>query len=509
MEEQNIVENFINNEENAKNQSTDELKQRLKEQIHQLKSIILQMEWNLDMIKFGNTKCVFPSSTSSDLNTKIPDVNIQLETELHKYSGLHCVKFSAEEYVFHFTPPNKYDRENIFAVQILNNQGKGTLGKWVMPMGIDLNDIVSEYPITDLRNIPNFLRICKQHVNAYFVRQQQYIILMNTLSRLKNCNLQTNIGYTQINFELLMMYNKNTDSYIDIVIYLFYNIDAARPNKIKVESLTQDELDKDTQKHLETSLVCFKKFDLHIAFEEMLNMKAFTWIKQDDEDSPLRISSLSDSSDEGYLNDFSLQRKSFIAQKSKSRMRKKRKRKNQDKLSTPKISSTREYSKRDISLHNKKQDLQNVKEQPVRQQDNDIMDPTPNINDFKQKKLKQTRLKFRSNDSELQNNNNNATSSNEPVFKKKQTSPQIDKPYTSTPVKPNEHLFNLINDISDITVDVAKNDNPEEDQIQNDTSAKLLQNKIEKKIRPSTRSKAQSSKTVVHKKTKRQRKNIV
>lgn len=85
------------------------------------------------------------------------------------------------------------------------------------------------------------------------------------------------------------LYYKNTDSYINIIIYLLYNINEARPHKIEVNSTTQDELDQNVKKHLQKSLVCFKQFDLHKAFENMLNLEAFKWTKENAEDSPLEI----------------------------------------------------------------------------------------------------------------------------------------------------------------------------------------------------------------------------
>lgn len=155
------------------------MKNKLKKQIEQLKSIILQIEWSLDILKFKNTKCIFRSNLVNNITAnKIPNVNLQLKSELYRYSGFYCVKFSEEEYIFNFSPLNKYDRKNIFAVQILNDQKKGILGKWIMPMSIDLNDLTSDFPITELRKIPHFLKTCKQHIDSYFIRQTQYNTLM-------------------------------------------------------------------------------------------------------------------------------------------------------------------------------------------------------------------------------------------------------------------------------------------------------------------------------------------
>lgn len=85
------------------------------------------------------------------------------------------------------------------------------------------------------------------------------------------------------------VYNKNTDSYVAIIIYLLYKINETRPHKIEVDSVTKEELDKKTKIHLRSSLACFKQFDLHTAFEKMLNKGDFAWTKEDNEESPLNI----------------------------------------------------------------------------------------------------------------------------------------------------------------------------------------------------------------------------
>lgn len=130
------------------------------------------------MLKFGNTKCIPRSKTSRDPRTdEIPDVNIQLECQLYRYSGFHCVKFSKDEYVFNFSSLSKYDKGSVYAVQILNNQDVGALGSWIMPMSIDLKDLVSEIPISKLKNVPRFLKTCKHYVDCYIIRHEQYVKL--------------------------------------------------------------------------------------------------------------------------------------------------------------------------------------------------------------------------------------------------------------------------------------------------------------------------------------------
>ncbi|XP_033191382.2 uncharacterized protein LOC117157442 [Bombus vancouverensis nearcticus] len=522
MEVHNILENVINEKNSDENKSSiDELKSRLKTQIHQLKSIILQIECSLDILKFGNTKCVHSNITKCLTTDEVEDINLQLESELYRYSGFHCVKFSKQEHVFNFSPLNKYDKNNVFAVQILNDQHKGILGKWVMPMGIDLQDVICDFPILELKNVPHFLKICKQYIDCYFIRQEQYTTLMHNISHIKNCKLQTNLGYTQINLELMGVHNENTDSYITIIIYLLYNINETRPYKIEIDSVTENGLHKNFQNHLKSSLVCFKQFDLHTAFENILDMKAFTWAKEDNEDSPLDINPLGDLETEGFLDSFTLpQKKSLILRSKKQEVKKGQKKEVSKEKKFLNISSTYKADQSSVPLQSKKQRLQNIK-QSVRQQDISVIKSIPNVNNSKQKKLKQTKLKVKSNlqnDSKLQNNVNTILS-DATVLKDKQINEQLNKPVTSTPICQNEQHSSNVSlstniDISDIAsennLNVVGTSKLKRDKLQNHTPVKLLQRKMRKKVKSSIQSKSQSSKhNVLHNRIKKIRKSVI
>ncbi|XP_003395017.1 uncharacterized protein LOC100644010 [Bombus terrestris] len=521
MEAYNILENVINEKDSDENKSSiDELKSKLKNQIHQLKSIILQIECSLDILKFGNIKCVHSNITKCLKTDEVQDINLQLESELYRYSGFHCVKFSKQEHVFNFSPLNKYDKNNVFAVQILNDQYKGILGKWVMPMGIDLHDVICDFPIHELKNVPHFLKICKQYIDCYFIRQEQYTTLMHNISHIKNCKLQTNLGYTQINLELMGVYNKNTDSYITIIIYLLYNINETRPYKIEIDSVTENGLHKEFKNHLESSLVCFKQFDLHTAFENILDMKVFAWAKEDNEDNSLDINSLSDLETEGFLDSFTLpQRKSLILQSKKQDVKKEQKKKLSKEKKFLNISSIYKADQSSVPSQSKKQRLQNIK-QSVRQQDISVIKSIPNVNNSKQKKLKQTKLKVKSNlqnDSKLQNNVNTIFS-DATVLKDKQINEQLNKPFTSTPICQNEQHssnFNLSTniDISDIAsennLNVVGTSKLKRDQFRNHTPVKLLQRKMRKKVKSLIQSKSQNSKhNVLHNRIKKIKKSL-
>lgn len=101
--------------------------------------------------------------------------------------------------------------------------------------------------------------------------------------------MQASLQYTQINLELMGVYDKINDTYIDIIIYLLYNFNEIKPHNIKIDSMAEETLNPKTIKYLKASLACFKKFDLPIAFEKMLDKGALIWSKEEDEDSPVEI----------------------------------------------------------------------------------------------------------------------------------------------------------------------------------------------------------------------------
>lgn len=484
----NMLKNVVNDEKKSKRKksSINEEKDRLKRQINQLKSIILQIEWSLGISKFKNSRCIIRPTNVCRLRTdNIQNIHLQLESELYRYSGFYCVKFTKQEYIFNFSSSNKYDKDNIFAIQIFNDQNKGVLGKWVMPMAIDLKNMISDFPIDKLKNIPRLLKICKQHIDSYFIRHEQYATLMRSISNIKNCKLQTNLGYTQINLELIRVYNKDTDSYMTIIIYLLYKINEVRPRKIVVDSVIEEELDKKTKQHLRLSLACFKYFDLHTAFEKMLNKGKFTWTKEDNEESLLDINFSDNSDQEGFLDSFTLpQKRSLRLKRKKQQMEKRRKiseKENSNISNEPdknsisfenkkqklkkkwKIlgrkefinsSDTNKTDKKSISPQNEELKLENIK-RSTRQQNVSITKSAPNISNSKPKKLKQTKLKFATNHAEL-HNSSNTTSSDAIVSKNKQIN-KLNEPFTSTPIRRSKYHppnFNAsVNmEISNITV---------------------------------------------------------
>lgn len=302
-------------------------RQKMKEEIRDLKMIISEIESNLEISKFQDITDLTIRETAPASHESQPpvhrDVNAKLQNELYRYAGLSCVSFAEERYTFRLSPSGRSERENAYAVQILSKNGKGSLGKWVLPMSIDMDQLITRIPITLLNNIPSFLKTCKHLVDCYFLRQQQFQTLMETVSTGKYCTLQTNLGYTKIALELIGVHDTQHDSYTDLVVYLLYDAAAARPHRIEVDSKGTRELDERTANSFKSFLKCFKTLELNSAFETIMRdaKKRFTWRNEQDDDSPLELNNLSngEQDDEEFLDDTMLKRK--VRMRRRDRMR--------------------------------------------------------------------------------------------------------------------------------------------------------------------------------------------
>lgn len=145
-----------------------------------LKANISLLESMIETPKFGQLKFVKKTLTSmhdnKDAKFHIPNVQTELCYELYRFVGLRCREFvESSRLVFEICSTEQNVTENdVYAVEILiNENGRGKLGKWVLPMSIDVQEILSKYPINNL-NIKHFVKTCKHHVDCYFCRLKQF-----------------------------------------------------------------------------------------------------------------------------------------------------------------------------------------------------------------------------------------------------------------------------------------------------------------------------------------------
>lgn len=449
-----ILKNVDDNNQDSptSNEAVDEAKSKLRKQINKLKSIILQIEWSLDIYKFKKIKITFDQKTSDVSNDtdifEVPNINTELEFQLYKYAGIYCVKFSEKELIFNFSSSNKYKKEDTFAVQILNQNAEWGLGKWIMPMAIDLNDLMTMFSIKNLKYIHHFIRTCKYYVDSYFLRHEQYHALKDKMSGIKDCNLQTNLAYTWMSLKLMGVHNVEDDLYINILVYLMYDINEARPHKIIVDSQTEEKLDKSVCKYLKTSLQYFKIFDLCTAFEKMLKKGSFKWTKECDEDSPMEFDNSKSSDEEGFLKECSKQQRKSSMYRKKQQLKKKRQR--------SKTPVSENFQSDEQSTQNTDKTVEN--QHSVNNYTNTVKTPS-DISQSQGKKLRQTKLKFR-----LYNHSDACLSgysiaSTKTTPTKNVTKGNVNEPLTSTPI--HQHHSKLITSLSNIDniSDITVNEN--------------------------------------------------
>jgi len=46
-----------------------------------------------------------------------------------------------------------------------------------MPVSVDMNQMLAETPIDDLKNLTSFIKNCKHNIDCYVVRQEQFMSL--------------------------------------------------------------------------------------------------------------------------------------------------------------------------------------------------------------------------------------------------------------------------------------------------------------------------------------------
>ncbi|EZA57296.1 hypothetical protein DMN91_002763 [Ooceraea biroi] len=310
--------------------ATSTEKEKLLREIQELESIVKQCEWNLETTRFRDVEkraTELLSSKTIPRRSKIPNVEVDLQNDLYRFAGLQCAQYRRQELIFNFNSMKEQWEDSIYALQIFLKNGKASLGKWVMPMSIDMNHLLTQTPIDDMKNLTSFLKNCKHNIDCYGVRQEQFLSLKERLSRMKYCVLQSNLGYTQITLELCGVYDSEDDKYINLVICIMYHSDRARPHKIEVDTTDKDKLSDDLRQRLKTSLKGFKILDLHTAFDKVLmeDNSAFTWIRTDDsDDSPMELTDVSSSEEEGFLAQVNSNRKKSLRKAGKTKREKRK-----------------------------------------------------------------------------------------------------------------------------------------------------------------------------------------
>ncbi|KAI4492073.1 hypothetical protein M0802_010081 [Mischocyttarus mexicanus] len=225
--------------------------------------------------KYQNDSNLF----SNSIDDYISNTKIDLKNDLYRFSGIQFAKMN-DTSVFLFSAGKKVTNDNLFCVEILNTGGYFQLGKWVMPPSIDIeDDILSEYPLDKQKNFKSFLKCCKQHVNCYSYRQEQYNDLKNVISNITNCSLDANLGFTQIHLRMSGIELIDQGEIYNIILFMVYKSNEALPYLINIEtpdSTLSPEMCKIFQKYFKP----FKMINLITAFEQIISNNChFIWKK--------------------------------------------------------------------------------------------------------------------------------------------------------------------------------------------------------------------------------------
>ncbi|XP_072756998.1 uncharacterized protein [Anoplolepis gracilipes] len=454
------------NIEPADKESTLVEKKKLLREIQKLERIIEQCEWKVNTVRFENVEehiSELQNWENPSHSKGIPNVEVDLQTELYNFAGFRCVKFRRDEVVFNFTSTNEQQKKDVYAVQIFIKDRKGHLGKWIMPMSIDMNDMLTKIPIDKLENLTPFLKTCKHDIDCYIIRQEQFLSLKKHISYMKHCALQSNTGYTHIILELYGVHDKENDRSMNLIIYLLYHSNKARPYKINIDTMEEKQLSDDLKQRLKICLNEFKLSDLKTAFDKVLRQEdsAFTWI-QNDSESSLELNDTS--SCESLLVEFQLIRKKSQRKKKIRRELQKKwnKRKRQKNVSTNIELS--ESNEEDSQIQTKVTRTKSPQQISIRQKETE---PVPSTSKQQEKisqetplykpivRLKQTKLNFHINQITNSPNsvNENLSFRSESHNKPDKKKPKMAPLGTSTPLYPTLRKSRKLSSSSSLDID--------------------------------------------------------
>ncbi|XP_012531955.1 uncharacterized protein LOC105834201 [Monomorium pharaonis] len=448
-----------NIEPTTEDTSVAEKKKKLLREIQDLKCIIKQCEWSLQALRFKDVenrvteKPPESSEVPSGISSTQQNAQVDLQTDMYRFAGFHCIKFRRDEFIFNFTSTNGERKDNTYAIQIFIKDKKAHLGKWVMPMSIDMNYLLSKTPIDNLKNLPAFIKSCKHNVDCYTERQEQFLSLKECISHMKHCTLQSDIGFRQINLELYGVHDTENDRYINLITYLLYHSDRARPYKIEFNTTDKSKLNDNVKQRLKICMKEFKKSDLLTAFDKILKENStFTWVRTDGSESPLELNNTSSSDEEDFLTQLQSNQKRSLRKVEKKRQLQKKwnERKRQRITKNSEISESSEDDREDNHSKAKVPRVKNPRQIPTKKKTkkattstlkqkninkNLLVEITPLLNP--KVKLKQTKLNFETR--EVTNSNTNEISlfeskSHNRSNNSKQSEPDVAKLITSTPL---------------------------------------------------------------------------
>ncbi|KAL2714404.1 myb-like protein X isoform X2 [Vespula squamosa] len=247
------------------------LKEQLEKEIIEQSSAITRLNKQLD--------CCRNVLNPSLISIKDKNTSIILKNDLYRFSGIHCVK-SDKPIVIEFSAGNKVTNDSIFSIEILQIDGQYKIGKWVMPLSIDLNDILSKYPLGNSKNLKPFLKCCKHYIDCYIYRRKQYYDLKKFLGDVVNCTIDTNLGYTRIHLHMSGLQSIDFNERYNVTLFMAYKFNETLPYLINTEQREDQSSSEEIIQNFSKYFKPLRKLNLRDAFEKMINNKRhFYWTK--------------------------------------------------------------------------------------------------------------------------------------------------------------------------------------------------------------------------------------
>lgn len=103
------------------------------------------------------------------------DVQTELCHDIYQFAKVQCISFKRDSrFVFEISNSEYVMKNYLYTMEILvDNNGRGKLGKCVLPDFINVHNILWQYPIDNLNNVKYFLNSCKHNIDCYFYRLKQ------------------------------------------------------------------------------------------------------------------------------------------------------------------------------------------------------------------------------------------------------------------------------------------------------------------------------------------------
>ncbi|KAK0175672.1 hypothetical protein PV327_009404 [Microctonus hyperodae] len=308
--------NSKNKYDKHQQRSIDEEKIKVKKQIHDLKKLISDIDFQLEITTFGEYKVIdeFPSQNSdSTCKSQIDNIDDILQYELFQMSGIYCAKANENEYVFNFSSSSSI--KSPYSVKIFTENQTAQLENWVMPWGINIDNIVSETPLKQPKDIVAFLRNCKRNIDCHAERTKQFDHLKQSTLLIKNVRIDATLGYITILCYFLNIHDNSTNKNFDLIVRMHYGTGRVRPSVINFEWNLREKLSAQTIIKIKTFAKYFKTQSLSDAFKSIMEKPhpIYVWKAEEYDNSVLHSKrirysfehdsnmEISDSADEDYF----------------------------------------------------------------------------------------------------------------------------------------------------------------------------------------------------------------